>query len=43
MNIIPEKGFLNKCIQLFDTINVRHGLMLVGQAFSGKSSVLEGL
>jgi dynein heavy chain len=26
----PEKGFLEKCIQLYDTINVRHGLMTVG-------------
>ena len=38
-NLIPEKSFLFKCIQLFDTINVRHGLMLVGAAFSGKSKV----
>ncbi|EAS04067.1 axonemal dynein heavy chain (macronuclear) [Tetrahymena thermophila SB210] len=35
----PEKNFINKCIQLFDTINVRHGLMVVGDAFSGKSSI----
>ena len=33
--------FLQKCIQLYDTIKVRHGLMIVGTAFSGKSSVLE--
>lgn len=39
----PEEGFLNKCIQLFDTINVRHGLMVVGAAFSGKSKVIETL
>lgn len=31
----PERNFINKCIQLFDTINVRHGLMVVGDAFSG--------
>ncbi|KAM3134228.1 hypothetical protein pb186bvf_013648 [Paramecium bursaria] len=43
INIQPEKGFIEKCIQLFDTINVRHGLMVVGQAFSGKSKVLECL
>ena len=30
LNLIPEEGFLNKCIQLYDTINVRHGLMIVG-------------
>lgn len=39
----PEEGFLNKYIQLFDTINVRHGLMVVGAAFSGKSKVIETL
>ncbi len=38
-NLQPEEGFLNKCIQLFDTVNVRHGLMIVGAAFSGKSTV----
>lgn len=31
----PERNFLNKCLQLFDTINVRHGLMVVGDAFAG--------
>ena len=35
----PEEGFLSKCIQLYDTVNVRHGLMVVGAAFSGKSKV----
>lgn len=39
----PKENFLNKCIQLYDTINVRHGLMIVGQAFSGKTRVLETL
>ncbi|CAD8115295.1 unnamed protein product [Paramecium sonneborni] len=43
INIQAEKGFIEKCIQLFDTINVRHGLMIVGQAFAGKSKVLECL
>lgn len=42
-NYQPEEGFLGKCIQLFDTVNVRHGLMIVGAAFSGKSKVLEVL
>ena len=32
-----------KCIQLYDTVNVRHGLMVVGAAFSGKSKVTEVL
>jgi dynein heavy chain, axonemal len=38
-NLQPEDGFLSKCIQLYDTVNVRHGLMIVGAAFSGKSKV----
>ena len=35
--------FLSKCIQLFETILVRHGLMLVGQTFSGKTQVISCL
>lgn len=42
-NLQPRQNFLNKCIQLYDTINVRHGLMIVGQAYSGKTSVMENL
>jgi dynein heavy chain len=43
LKLQPKQSFLEKCIQLYDTINVRHGLMNVGQAFSGKSKVLECL
>lgn len=32
-------GFLIKCIQLYETTVVRHGLMLVGPTGSGKSNV----
>ena len=35
----PEPGFIKKCIQLWETIMVRHGLMLVGQTISGKTEV----
>ncbi|CAL1161540.1 unnamed protein product [Cladocopium goreaui] len=35
----PEEGFIKKCIQLWETIMVRHGLMLVGQTVSGKTEV----
>jgi dynein heavy chain, axonemal len=36
----PKKEFLDKCIQLYETLCVRHGLMVVGGAFSGKSKVI---
>ncbi|KAL8563604.1 Dynein heavy chain 1, axonemal [Nucella lapillus] len=36
-------GFLKKCIQLFETTVVRHGLMLVGPAVSGKTKCYEVL
>ncbi|KAK7201222.1 dynein heavy chain [Novymonas esmeraldas] len=33
-------GLVTKAMQLFDTLVVRHGVMLVGQTFCGKSTVL---
>lgn len=42
-NQVPKKEFLDKSIQLYETILVRHGLMVVGQAFSGKSRVIKTL
>ena len=33
----PVDSFLTKCIQLFETAEVRHGLMVVGEAYSAKS------
>ncbi|KAJ1632529.1 hypothetical protein T492DRAFT_868257, partial [Pavlovales sp. CCMP2436] len=30
-------AFLSKCVQLWETLLVRHGLMLVGETFSGKT------
>ena len=35
--------FVNKCKQLYETLLVRHGLMLVGETMSGKSSVINAL
>jgi dynein heavy chain len=34
----PEKPFVEKIIQLYDTTTVRHGLMLVGPTGGGKTA-----
>jgi len=38
LNKQPIEPFLAKLIQLYDTIQVRHGLMIVGPTGGGKSS-----
>jgi dynein heavy chain len=43
LNLQPKIEFLKKCIELYETIMVRHGLMVVGGAFSGKSKVIKVL
>jgi dynein heavy chain len=42
-NLQPKIEFLKKCIELYETIMVRHGLMVVGGAYSGKSKVIKVL
>ena len=37
MNLQPDEYFFLKTIQLYEMIVVRHGLMIVGQPFSGKT------
>jgi hypothetical protein len=43
LNLQPTDYFLMKTIQLYEMIVVRHGLMTVGQPFSGKSASLKVL
>ncbi|XP_073448349.1 dynein axonemal heavy chain 12 [Aquarana catesbeiana] len=42
-NVQPEKVFLEKMIQTYEMMIVRHGFMLVGEPFSGKTKVLHVL
>jgi dynein heavy chain len=42
-NLQPTPNFIKKCIQLFETLNVRHALMVVGRPGICKSKVLSTL
>ena len=47
--MVAERGlqahasWLNKCIQLYETYLVRHGIMLVGPSGAGKTAIMECL
>ncbi|KAH8863214.1 Dynein heavy chain 1, axonemal [Schistosoma japonicum] len=43
LGLMEVEGFLQKCIQLYETTVVRHGLMLVGPTGSGKTKCYEVL
>jgi dynein heavy chain, axonemal len=43
MKLQENDYFITKVIQLYETICVRHGLMIVGRPFSGKSSAIQVL
>ncbi|KAF5834888.1 hypothetical protein DUNSADRAFT_8192 [Dunaliella salina] len=43
MNLKPLPSFLDKAIQLYEMIIVRHGLMLVGHSFGMKTSAIRVL
>jgi dynein heavy chain len=42
-NLQAKDEFIDKCIQLYETIMVRHGLMVVGDPYAGKSSCIKVL
>ncbi|TGZ66131.1 hypothetical protein CRM22_005485 [Opisthorchis felineus] len=43
LGLLDVEGFLHKCIQLYETTVVRHGLMLIGPTGSGKTKCYEVL
>ena len=42
-NLQPKDDFVRACVQLFETVQVRHGLMVVGATLSGKTSIFRVL
>ena len=42
-NLQPNEEFQTKTVQLYETVQVRHGLMLVGAPMGGKSAAADTL
>lgn len=42
-NLQPDKVFINKTVQLYETSGIRHGVMIVGAAGCGKSTIVKVL
>ena len=42
-NLQPDRSFVSKTVQLYETSSIRHGVMIVGAAGSGKSTILRVL
>ncbi len=40
-NLVSSTNFIKKCVHLYETTLVRHGIIIVGPPCSGKSSVIE--
>lgn len=43
LKLTTHKYFIEKIIQLYEMVLVRHGLMIVGSPFAGKSSIAKVL
>lgn len=41
LRLVPFPDFIEKCKQLYDTLSVRHGVMLVGETMSGKTTCIQ--
>ena len=39
----PKEQFIKKCLQLYETLIVRHGVIVIGEAFSGKTQAIRVL
>ncbi len=42
-NLVPDDAQIEKIIQYYETMNVRFGLMILGEALTGKSTIIKSL